>query len=152
MAGFDKVCELTGEYIGSDMHGYSHNHIQVQPSVRKLFRGATAIIYVQPDGKYWLSNKGYITLHNEYEASAYGLTEKELIEWRKTQRKHLRNMYRVSVVVQNPSLQGKVRGKYSNIVYDLKTFKRKMKRLFRCRTLNIVELNNEAILRIDETC
>ena len=44
MAGIEKICEVSGNYPDepSDMYAYKHNHIQVLPEYRKMFKGRDA--------------------------------------------------------------------------------------------------------------
>jgi hypothetical protein len=46
MAGIEKICEFSDEYVGPEMYAHKHNHIQVLPKFRKEFRGADAVLYV----------------------------------------------------------------------------------------------------------
>ena len=40
MAGIEKICEYSGEYVGYKMYDYKKNQLQILSKYRKLFRGA----------------------------------------------------------------------------------------------------------------
>lgn len=44
MAGFEKVCDLTGEFASSEMYRYKRNHIQIIPQYRSRFKGHKAVL------------------------------------------------------------------------------------------------------------
>jgi len=52
MAGFDKMCEITGEHEGWDMAYYKHNLIQVSPKQRILFRGQSHTLFIMKPELY----------------------------------------------------------------------------------------------------
>lgn len=46
MAGIEKVCELSGEYGGGEMYEWKKCHIQIKPEYRKHFKGANHTLHV----------------------------------------------------------------------------------------------------------
>lgn len=54
MAGIEKICEYSGDYEGGIMHQWKHNHIQICPKYRKLFKGKEAWIEIVKTQNYKL--------------------------------------------------------------------------------------------------
>ena len=127
MAGIEKVCEYSGDYPGGDMYAWKHNHIQICPKYRKLFRGQEATLYIEYGPKLcfkyrgrWGGSSSWFPEDAEHFEQCQGRVVKE---------------YWYTLYV--PGLPGEVEGKYLNWSTDLSTVKRKMKRLLRCKKLNI---------------
>lgn len=116
MAGIEKVCEYSGEYVGYKMYGYKHNGLQIMPQYRKLFRGCNAILYIRKEAEDPLRfrHKGYYY---------------DLIDY--------------CLLVRDESLQGQVAGFYFNWTIDTKAVIRKLKRITRNYKLKVVYLNED---------
>lgn len=140
MAGIEKVCEFSGEYVGHDMYKYKNNLIQVKPKYRKEFRGVEAKLIVFKPERY-VQDKRYKwarAYHDESDNWEFNngstFTEKDWIDKLLEENRFI-NKY--DYILQVPSIQGEVSGDYIHSTYDLSTVKRKMKRLLRCRNLII---------------
>lgn len=140
MAGIEKVCELTGEYCSHEMYQWKRNQLQVKRECRKLFRKADHILHVYKEDRYLIHKKGGATAFCDGYWLAYSSMYNNEKEFMKDCYKGytLRNEYTYVLEVTNPALQGEVKGKYMNWTTDLKTVKRKLKRILRCKKLNIV--------------
>lgn len=142
MAGAEKICELTGEYPSFNMYGYKRHQLQIMPNCRSLFRGDGDTIYVQKDGVYWEYKFGGWSEYNSDEMKHYDppfMDEAEFIEYKRDVEKlRLVNCYQYAYVTNNTNLEGNVNGIYTNYTYDLSSVKRRMKRLLRCKKLNVV--------------
>lgn len=128
MAGIEKICEFSGDYPAWAMYGYKRNQLQIMPEYRKLFRGATHTLYVQPTRKLWLYSFGGYTeynLSNDWFTYIMGRVVQE---------------YEYCLVVKDERLLGRVNGRYFNTTHDIATTKRKMKRLLRTKKLNVVNV------------
>jgi hypothetical protein len=167
MACIEKICEFSGDYPSSLMYGYKKNSIQVCPEYRKQFRGAEHILVIDNkveeihngNGFYEdytpskcvlqgvgnmsdedfdrLVDKGYGYLHNR---SVYIFdTEKDFKDFLKSVGKRVVVRYDYHLKVFDKELLGNVDGEYHNYSYDFSTVKRKLKRILRCRELNIVD-------------
>jgi hypothetical protein len=129
MAGIEKVCEFSGEHGGWEMYGYKRNQLQILPEYRKLFRGAGHTLYIKFDSLRWQFNwGGYMDYCPENEYFKFRMRGRVVKE------------YWYELEVKSPELQGRVKGLYSNRTLHLPTVKRKLKRLLRCKKLNIVEV------------
>lgn len=149
MAAIEKICEYSGDYPSYEMYGYKKNHIQVMPKYRKLFRGSEATLLVFHKGKEWVYKWGGSSdydkdLHKEemldYEPpfKCY----KEFMEYEKSHNgRRLVNCYEYVLNVKDEHLQGEVEGEYLNYTNNISTVKRKMKRLLRCKNLDVVYVN-----------
>lgn len=146
MAGIEKICEFSGEYPGGAMYGYKHNHLQIMPKYRKEFRHADHTLVISKSSLVlmWRAFRGS-TLSSTYNPDAMQWykpafkSEAEYIKYlREVEKKHLVQEYRFELHVTDPLLQGEVKGVYLNWTCDLSTVKRKLKRMLRCRKLNIV--------------
>lgn len=149
MAGIEKVCEYSGEYPGGDMYRYKHNLIQIMPKCRKLFRGAKHTLYIFKPEKYWLSKSGSCSAITQeemnYIAWNYDLSFNNVQEFYK----FYKEFYGVRIVnehfyllkVEDKNLLGIVQGNYLNWTTNISTVKRKLKRLLRCKKLNIVKID-----------
>lgn len=143
MAGIEKVCEYSGEYCGWDMYGWKNNLIQVKPEYRPLFRCQKHELIVFKPELYWeYPFGGHTHYHNQewgwYEPPFH--SEEEFISWKKRHHR-MRFVNEWDYVLIVPGLQGRVGGEYMNHTYHLPTVKRKMKRLLRCKELNIKYLD-----------
>ena len=127
MAGIEKICEFSADYEGGVMHGYKHNQLQIMPKYRKLFRGAEHTLYIQFNRLNWVYNWG-------------GYTEYDPLADRFYMKGRIVPEYSYKLVVTDEKLLGQVGGKYTNHTHHLPTVKRKLKRLLRCKKLNIVEI------------
>ena len=123
MAGIEKVCELSGDRLGSEMYIHKRNHIQVCPKYRKQFRGAWHTLYIS------MEKEGYERL------SHYFTRPKE---------KDIKPVYKIDYCLHVPALQGRVDGLYYNHTYGkIGAVKRRLKRMLRCKKLNIVYVNTQ---------
>lgn len=145
MAGIEKVCEFSGDYPSGHMYGYKRNHIQIMPQYRKEFRGKQAILYIQTDesfsGKYVISYRkyGYHLTTSEYKDRIISISGKQYDTfadgygaWHPIT---VAKEFWYALVV--PDLPGTVDGIYSNYSCKISTVKRKLKRMLRCKTLEI---------------
>ena len=129
MAGIEKICEFSGEYPdNSNMYAHKRNSIQVLPKYRKLFRGAEHTLKVyMPARLCWMYNSGGYTAYcpdPDWDwLYHHGRVVKE---------------HSYELIVTDPALQGRVEGVYLNHTLHLPTVRRKLKRLLRCKKLNIV--------------
>lgn len=142
MAGIEKVCELSSEYCGWNMYGYKHNLIQVHPRYREKFRGASHTLYINGTKKRLVYPGGFSSqAYNPDERLWYDPPfpdEKSFLEFMTKERKmRLVTETDFTLEVYDPELLGKVNGEYRNWTLDFQTTKRKLKRLLRCRELNI---------------
>ncbi len=126
MAGIEKVCEFSGEDAGWEMYGYKRNQLQILPKYRKLFRRAEHTLYIKFDSLRWQFNCGGDT---DYDPN-----------WEYRLKGMIVGGYNYVLKVESSELMGKVVGEYSNYTTHLPTVKRKLKRLLRCKKLNIVEM------------
>lgn len=145
MAAIEKVCELTGEYVGWEMYGYKHNQLQITPASRKQFRGDGDTVYVERKGQRLVSKNGSSTCYDKNQMVNYEppfTSEKEYLDYLKWIGWRLVNNYSFVYFTKTPSLQGNVNGYYYNWTMDIATMRRKMKRLLRCKKLNVVFVDN----------
>lgn len=147
MAGIEKVCELSGEYEGWKMYSQKRDSIQVLNKYKKNFRGAKHELIIAVDSQILLSLKhGYYStykkdeyLHKKYEFK----DEQDYLKYMKEKGQVLKTQYIYCLKVFDPALQGDVEGCYFQYSDDLKTVKRKLKRMLRCKKLNIVSFDND---------
>lgn len=142
MAGIEKICELSGEYPSGEMYGYKKNLIQIMPNYRKLFRGVKHELHIFKPSLYFNHKLGW-----KYEVDFDEMNDytppfdnrAEFIEFKK-EVEHYRmiNEYDYVLMVKDSDLQGNVKGKYMNWTTDLTTTKRKIKRMLRSKSLNII--------------
>lgn len=146
MAAIEKICELTGDYPSFDMYRFKRNQLQIMPSARPLFRGAGATLYVQRDKLYWHSKSGFRTEYDPSDMDNYLPPFNTISEWieykKEVEQLRLVQHHIYAFVTDNPELQGSVNGAYINWTHDLSSVKRKMKRLLRCKKLNIVYVDD----------
>lgn len=147
MAAIEKICEYSGDYPGWLMYGYKHNHIQIMSKYRKDFRGKKAVLYIETSdnicGKYLVtSNRSGLAYHlneQEYKDRIYKFGNKKydlnapfMRSWYPIR---VQQEYWYALVV--PDMQGEVGGVYTNYSCDLSAVKRKLKRMLRCRWLEV---------------
>jgi hypothetical protein len=141
MAGIEKICEFSGDYPAHKMYGYKHNQLQIMPEYRKKFRGCEAKLYISFDELRWVSRTGCSHSYHPDQVNNYEPpfeSEKEFISYYKKQNKErLIKSFNYVLITKDGSLQGQVYGEYHNYTSDLSAVKRKLKRLLRCRKLDI---------------
>lgn len=135
MAAIEKICELSGNYPEEPymMYQWKHNGIQVVPEHRKLFRGADAVLHIV--------DKEQVAFNAFGGSSRYRGTKEDFEEdkyFMPFSYKRLGYSYDYYLEVKDPKLQGQVEGKYHNTTQNLTATKRKLKRILRCRNLEIV--------------
>lgn len=148
MAAIEKVCEFSGEYPSYRMYDYKKNQLQIMPKYRKEFRGATATLYICFDKLVWLNKRyGWKSDYDEAYMQAYEppfTNRKEWVQYETSVNKEkLTKQFDYCLIVEDKYLQGEVEGKYLNYTTHLPTVKRKLKRLLRCKELNIVYVNDQ---------
>lgn len=147
MAGIEKICEFSGEYPGYLMYGYKKNQLQIMPEYRKRFRGAKAILHIftpeirwQGRGKRKWTQSYDLHMMDWYEPPFTNVKEFEAY-YSEEHNCRLNREYTFTLEVFDDSLKGDVNGLYTNWSSEISTVKRKMKRLLRCKELNIVQHN-----------
>lgn len=146
MSAIEKICEYSGDYPGWLMYGYKRDHIQIMPEYRKDFRGKKAVLYIQTDecvlGRY-------LVTHGKH--GGWHLTEavyKERIvkcgnKYYDLEQSRGRSWYPVHVYKEHwyalvvPDMPGEVDGIYINHSNNISAVKRKLKRMLRCRDLEV---------------
>ena len=139
MAGIEKICEFSGEYPGYLMWGYKRDQLQIMPKYRKLFKNAKHTLTIKKERLVWVW-KGMKWDYDNKEWKDYEppfQSEKEFIHWYKKKGNRLLIEYEYVLKVKDESLQGEVKGKYLNWSTDISTVKRKLKRMLKCKELNI---------------
>lgn len=137
MAGAEKICELTNEYIGGDMYAYKHNHIQVTPEARKQFRGASAtLIFFKPE-KHRRYPWGSIGSYYDHEWNFYHPPFKDEQEYIDYFNIKFVYEYDFVLIVNDDNLKGTVNGHYMNHTYNKTAVKRRMKRMLKCKKLRV---------------
>ena len=126
MAGIEKICEYSGDYPGGKMYMWKHNHIQICPKYRNLFRGQEATLYIKrkPELRFVYRRNSGSSMWTPEDADHFSMCQGRVVK-----------EYWYTLYV--PGLPGEVEGKYLNWSMELSTVKRKMKRLLRCKKLNI---------------
>jgi len=146
MAGIEKICEFSGEYVGHRMYGYKRGQLQIHPKYRKEFRGAGDTLFVMKDDLRFLDKDGSGSLYREGECFILYEppfeSEKEYITYKRQFGYRLVQNYQYWFVAKDSKLQGRVGGVYTEWTMDLATTKRKMKRLLRCRDLKVKFVNS----------
>lgn len=124
MAGIEKICEFSGEYPGHDMYGMKLNQLQIDRKYRKRFRKAEHVLKIFVEEERFVYPFGGSSVYEPdyHDSLPKGRVVKE---------------YKYELHVTDPELQGEVNGIYLNWSMDISTVKRKLKRLLRCRKLNI---------------
>ena len=144
MAGIEKVDELTGEYRGYIMYDHKRSHIQVFSWNRKHFRGASHTLYIlKPEARLVHKYGGSMDYSREDYKDGWTppfTCEAEYLAYRK-RLYHERLLSEYPFILHMPELPGEVRGYYLNYTFDLLTTKRRLKRMLRCRRLNVVKLD-----------
>lgn len=156
MAAIEKVCEYSGDYPGWAMYGYKHNHIQIMPKYRKEFRGKKAVLYIVTNesilGRYLISfcNNG---LAYHMKEADYKDTIVKIGKHRYDLDRGGRSWYPVKIHKETeyalvvPDMPGEVKGIYVNNSCSMSTVKRKLKRMLRCRNLEIRYISELSELR-----
>lgn len=116
MAGIEKICEFSGTFDPAlkSMYEIKRNNIQVLPGYRKLFKGQEHIMFLferRPANEEHADWTMFNTRRPEFEFCLYV-----------------------------PGVPGQVSGFYWNYSSDFGTVKRKLKRLLKTRSLNIIRL------------
>lgn len=146
MAGIEKVCEFSDEYIGPDMYEYKHNHIQIHPRYRKKFRGASHTLYIEKKTVYLRDKLGLIRLYDPQEKEEYTppfRSHREYFDYvRYFDRRHVVNQFDFNLQIHDPELHGITEGGYRETTRHLPTLKRRLRRMLRCKTLNVVDLTD----------
>lgn len=149
MAGIEKVCEFSGDYEGWNMYAYKRNHIQVHPRYRKRFRGATHTLFLTGKKPYFLSKHGGLMAFHPQDKEHFEPpfeTDEEYVQYmREVLGERLVNMVDFNLRIDDPDLAGEVEGNYRETTTDLTSLKRRLKRMLRCKELNIVNLINSPV-------
>lgn len=146
MAGIEKICEFSGEYGSYDMYGWKYNHIQICPKFRKNFRNASHTLYVCKGELYGKSKWGSLTpivSEEVFDLNGYERwydSYQEFVDQLLYPNRRIVREYEYCLVVHDEHLKGKVDGCYFNQSTEMSTVKRKLKRLLKCKKLNIVEV------------
>lgn len=146
MAGIEKVCEFSDEYIGPEMYEFKRNHIQIHPRCRKQFRGATHTLFIETVKPYFNTGLGGLTQFNPESKNHFDPPFESVFDyidyvryfygWRLTKK------FDFNLRVEDPHLAGRVDGNYWETTTDLPSLKRRLKRMLRCKELNIVDFTN----------
>lgn len=158
MAAIEKICEYSGDYPGWVMHSYKRNHIQIVPKYRKEFRGKNAVLYIETSdnicGRYLItacrSDLAYHLNDEEYKERIWKCGPKTYDlnygyaghSWYPIR---VQQEYWYALVV--PDMQGEVNGVYTNHSCDLSSVKRKLKRMLRCKKLEVRFIDELKTLR-----
>lgn len=149
MAYIDKVCEYSDTDGSYEMGKHQHNHIQIKPEYRKIFKGKTATLIFfksEPNPSFhhndtWVSFSGVrytggtMSMSGEIGAD-YILHNGVWYEWRRDRCKKGRDIALPMKILTKshycldvPELQGRVKGRYTNTTYEKMTVIRKLKRM-----------------------
>ena len=149
MSFIEKVCEYSGEweFPKYKMNKYKHNHIQIPPVYRKLFknRHATLMFFKvdQTNSFHYRDRLGYCSIYTGPSDMEYEYINGELYHWVRDRyhpnreiAKRMRKVpfYEYALIV--PAHPGRVNGIYMNHGYDKGAVIRKMKKMVG-RTLEI---------------
>lgn len=152
MAGIEKICEFSDEYIGPDMYAYKRNHIQIHPRYRKHFRGASHTLYISSVKPYWALKGGGITEFDKRDMDNYEPPFGSVFEYidyiRYFNGWRLVKQVEFNLKVDDPELAGNVDGNYREWTTDFTSLKRRLKRMLRCKDLNIVDLTDSKKLAL----
>tara|TARA_B100000700_G_scaffold331528_1_gene465227 strand:+ start:1114 stop:1590 length:477 start_codon:yes stop_codon:yes gene_type:complete len=146
MAAIEKICELSGEYPAHLMYRYKRNHVQIMPHYRINFQGADHVLHIfKPEKrllkKYQNTKLTSITDDCNETWKNYDPSFKNKEEWMECFNIRYIYDYEYCLEVFDEGLQGKVNGRYINHSTNISTVKRKLKRMLRCRKLNVVYHN-----------
>lgn len=145
MAGIEKVCEYSGEYPGRLMYGYKRNHIQVVPKYRKDFRGKFHILYIEKNPAqlqmFYRGNRNVYSSFDTLDQQNYTMVYNGSLYCNRTCRS-VRLVKEYTYMLYVPSMLGRVEGCYINYTTELGSLKRRLKRMLRCKKLNIVYVND----------
>jgi hypothetical protein len=158
MAAIEKICEYSGDYPGWLMYSYKHNHIQIIPKYRKDFRGKKAVLFIETSenilGRYFVRNsRGYGAWHMSkaevkdriWKCGSKNYDDDQNYVGRSWYPVRIHTDYWYALVV--PDMQGEVNGIYTNNSCDLSSVKRKLKRMLRCRKLEVRFIDELKTLR-----
>lgn len=164
MAGCEKICEYSDEYVGHEMYHHKRNHIQVLSKHRKHFRGKEATLFVFENGlkEVWKSGgKSDASLEcvnpnpteenwDNYEyfrmfkrtpwgkSECYAVFFENLDEYKAALKQiQQRLVMEYAYYLHVPDVPGKVGGMYLNFSTDLSAVKRRLRRLVGTRNLKI---------------
>jgi hypothetical protein len=154
MAAIQKICEYSGDYPGWLMYGYKHNHIQIVPKYRKEFRGKKAVLYIQTKehslGKYVISYGGLSEnlTTDDYKDRIINIDGKKYDIDSSSKQWHPVKVHKeFSYALVVPEMQGDVEGIYVNYSYNISAVKRRLKRMLRCKKLEVQYINEISELR-----
>lgn len=145
MAGIEKVCEFSGEYGSGSMYVHKRDHIQILPKWRKYFQGAKHEFYVTgKELRYRERGTGFTimaeSINDEYRYF-YSDVYSSFQEFLKGRGYTPYFEYEYVLHIFDEHLQGEVKGKYLNYSSNLGSVKRRLKRMLRCKKLNVVKKN-----------
>lgn len=146
MAFLEKVCEYSGSYPGPDMYKHKRDHIQIMPEHRKEFTHKDHVLYVKRGYETYHATGGFISsLEQAYYKDRVFTHNGDWFMWgawcgkpgyESYKKIRVRKEYTYDLYV--PSLPGRVRGHYINQTRSLGSLKRRLKRMLKCRKLNVV--------------
>ena len=136
----EKLCEYSGTVYGWEMYSYKLNHIQIHPCYRKVFRGATAELFVFYNNTVWVNRQSHIiNFHAPDDYLLHGFrNESDYIRQRKQSGERLTTQYAFCLRVYDLDLAGEVGGYYWNWTSNLTTTIRRLKRMLRVRRLPVI--------------
>ena len=139
MAGIEKICEYSGEYLGWLMYLYKRNHIQIIPKYRKEFRYQPHVLFWFKPKLRWINKMGGVSDFNVEELSWCDPPYKSITEYEKDFR--LRKQLEYWYMLYVPELPGEVNGQYVNYTVSRTSTRRRLKRMLRCKRLNEIDLD-----------
>lgn len=144
MAAIEKVCEFSGEYPGGEMYSYKRNSLQILPKYRKKFKGAKHTLHVfKPSLQMKLHGTSAHYSFDESDMLNYEPPFNNVAEYlqykKEVTKERLVKEHYYLLEVTDPNLAGEVDGQYLNWTMDLKTTLRKMKRMLKCKKLNLIK-------------
>ena len=157
MSFIEKVCEFSGEFPEENMvmRDIKHNHIQILPKYRKMFKGVKATLHFykadlclkESDGLVYNADLSCIVKEKENidEKNGFYYVDKSkgfkcayetffdsFSSYKRFLRKNgfkLIQEYRFVLEVEEDSLKGEVNGLYENWTFDRKSTIRKIKKM-----------------------
>lgn len=130
------------------MYGYKRNHIQICPQYRKHFRRAEHTLYICLETEMYERRHGCLTRlsKSDFEHREIRKIKHKIFAWcRKRYYEYyqpIQVVHCIEYCLHVPSLPGQVEGLYYNYTFgNLGDVKRRLKRLLRCKKLNIVYVN-----------
>lgn len=137
MAGFEKICELTGVHYGNEMYDFKRNHIQIASQHRKLFRHADHTLKFEVESVRYVTKSGSSMFRYDYRefSRVCGQTFRNQAE-ADDYAKHVMGMsvrthYRYTLLVTDPKLKGRVNGRYIGYTFCKTDVIRRLGRMFR---------------------